>query len=387
MAGQLIKRGEKVWLIRVFVGRDETGKRKYVSRTVHGTKKQAEAVLTEQLDKRNKDLPMTISRADRPRPKTSPLLKDHLSHWLEVEAKPSVREATSTSYKWIIDTYIEPEIGSIRLDKLEANYSIIEKFYAGMLARGLSPRTVRYAHSVLAAALKRAIKDKLITTNPCGLCTLPKKKPSEMQYFTADEVKAFLAAARPDRFYPLFLLAIETGMRPGEYLALQWKDINFEAGTLAVRRSLKKRRGRGEGFYFTEPKTDQAKRSIPLSASLLAELRNHRRAQAENIMARRDHYQDNGLVFPNEVGEPMLRENLTTRHFNKIVKDAKVPRIRFYDLRHTMATLLLTAGVHPKVVQERLGHSTSKLTLDTYSHVIPSMQQGATESLERIMMG
>lgn len=146
-AGQLIERGKNVWLIRVFIGRDEAGKRKYVSRTIHGTKKQAEAVLNEQLTKRNNDLPMTAARDSRPKPKASPLLKDHLSNWHEVAAKPAVREATSTSYKWIIDTYIVPDLGTIRLDKLEADYKhpevLCEDDRTRLIATNCSIRTQR----------------------------------------------------------------------------------------------------------------------------------------------------------------------------------------------------------------------------------------------------
>ncbi len=376
MAGQIIKRGDNVWQIRVFLGRDGSGKRKYFSQTIHGNKKLAQQQLNRQLARRDTD-DLIVS--------TPVFLKDHLSKWLRVSAKPRVKEATLHSYEWIVATYLTPRLGMHRLRDLQLNHSTVQDFYSDLTAHGLSARTVRYIHSVLSAALSKAVEDGAITRNPCLRCTLPRKATPEMKCFSQEEARRFLAAAKGDRFYTVFLLALSTGMRPGEYLGLQWKDVDLDGGILSVRRSLKVRRG--GGFYFTEPKTKQSKRLIPLSPSLIAALRGHRKAQAEEIMKRRDIYQDHGLVFANEIGLPILRENLTTRHFKKIVKAAEVPMIRLYDLRHTCATLLLLDGIHPKVVAERLGHASIVLTMDTYSHVLPTMQQNATDSMERLMQG
>ncbi len=382
-AGQLIERGKNVFQIRIFLGRDGDGKRKYFSKTLHCTKKLAEQELNKQLHRR--DTGQLLISAPT-------FLKSHIEKWLK-KSSAGVREATAAGYKWVTDTYITPTLGMQRLSDLQANPSIIQRVYDDMLTKGLSPRTIRYTHSVLSASLKDAVDSGILFRNPCKLCTLPLKNAPEMNYFTAAEVKIFLKAAEADRYFPLFLLAIETGMRPGEYLGLKWSDIDFANNQLSVRRSVKKRVG--GGFYFTEPKTKKSRRAIPLSGTLLTALKEHRRVQAEYIMKHRKHYQDNGLVFPNEIGEPFLMENLRRRHFAAIVEaynakeenEVKLPKIRLYDLRHTMATLLLTAGVHPKVVSERLGHASITLTMDTYSHVLPTMQQDATESLERLMAG
>lgn len=206
-----------------------------------------------------------------------------------------------------------------------------------------------------------------------------------MRCFTPAEAKRFLEAAKGSKHYAVFLIAIETGLRPGEYLGLQWKDLDLDNRTLAVRRSVKFREG--GGFYFTEPKTSKSRRSIPLSANAVAVLREHRHRQLEYKMKNRDFFRDNDLVFANEIGDPIRIENLRKRHFEKIVKQAGLEMIRLYDLRHTTATLLLAAGLNPKVVSERLGHSSVVLTLDTYSHVLPTMQQDATEKLEKLMYG
>jgi integrase len=376
MAGQIIKRGEDTWQIRVFLGRDGNGKRKYFSQTIHGTKRLAQRELTKQLGKR--DAGELLS--------TAPIfLKDHLASWLDKKVKKKVKESTFDGYKWVVDTYLIPGLGMHRLSDLQSRYSIIQDFYDSLTLRGLSARTVRYTHSVLSPALRSAIEDGHLVRNPCDRCSLPRKDAAEMKYFTADEVKAFLGAAKTDRLYPLFLLAIECGLRPGEYLGLQWKDLDLEAKTLSVRRVAKARKG--GGYYFTTPKTKGSLRLIPISTRLATELKAYRRTQAEYIMKHRDIYQDIDLVFANEEGRPMLRENVNVRHFSKIVEAAGVPKIRLYDLRHTMATLLLMAGVHPKIVSERLGHSSIVLTMDTYSHVLPTMQEDATGSLERLMAG
>jgi len=190
-------------------------------------------------------------------------------------------------------------------------------------------------------------------------------------------------------------------MRPEEYLGLQWKDVDFENSRLSIRRALIIQKG--GGFQFSEPKTPQSRRSIPLSASAIYALKLHRRLQLEDRMKIQDVYSDFDLVFPTEIGTPTLNGNLNRRHFKKIIKKANeeiakanlenssaepfIPAVRLYDLRHTMATLLLAKGLNPKIVSERLGHSSISLTLDTYSHVLPTMQQDATDQIEKLIFG
>ena len=206
-----------------------------------------------------------------------------------------------------------------------------------------------------------------------------------MSCFTSEETAIFLGHAKRDRYYCAFVLAIETGMRPEEYLGLQWKDIDFEHSRLSVRRALIVLKG--GGFTFTEPKTSKSRRSIPLSQSAITALKAHRHVQLEARMKISDVYAVNDLVFPSEIGTPTMCGNLDRRHFKKIIKTAGLQKIRLYDLRHTMATLLLSKGIHPKIVSERLGHSSIALTLDTYSHVLPTMQEDATAQIERLMFG
>ncbi len=381
MAGQIRKQKrlngsiiEDTWLVRIFLGREADGKRKYYSKTIHGAKKDAQKFLTAKL--REKDLGIFVEPA-------SMHLNDYLDRWLRDVAKQKLSERTFENYEALLKSHIRGKIGTKRLSDLQA-YEI-QKLYKEMNDAGYSSRTVRHAHTVLSSALKQAVKWRLLFQNPCDLCELPKMEKKEMMYFTREETAKFLDAAKTDRLYALFHLAIETGMRPEEYLGLQWQDVDFDQKSLSVRRALIARKG--GGYYFAEPKTKKSRRSIPLSDTLLNELRRHRRDQLELRMKLGSDYENTELVFTSRIGTPVDHKNLAERRFKGIRDDAGLPKIRLYDLRHTTATLLLSAGLNPKIVAERLGHASIVLTLDTYSHVLPTMQKDATNQMEIMMFG
>jgi integrase len=279
--------------------------------------------------------------------------------------------------------HVREKIGSKRLCDLQS-YDV-QKLYNELTESGLSPRTVRYVHAVLTSALKQAVKWQMIMRNPCEDCDLPKKEKKEMKHFSREETAKFLQAAKNDKWFPLFLIAVELGLRPEEYFALQWKDFDFENNVVSIRRAVIERRG--GGFYFSDVKTASSVRSINVSNAIINALKTHRRNQLEERMKLGADYQSFDLVFASEIGTPLQRKNFTDRHFKPLLKKANLPIIRLYDLRHTTATLLLSAGENPKVVSERLGRASIVLTLDTYSHVLPTMQQNATEKLERMMFG
>ncbi len=374
MAGQIIKRKDNKWLVRIFLGRDTDGKRKYFNKTINGTKKDAQKFLTAKL--REKDLGIFVEPA-------SMSLNKYLDKWLDEIAKPRLRESTYNQYVWVIKKYVREKLGQIRLCDLQAYQ--IQSLYSQMLKQGLSSRTVRYTHTVLSTALKQAVKWKMIIQNLCDNCELPRKERKEMKCFSSEETAKFLETARSNKWFSLFLIAIETGMRPSEYLGLKWNDIDNQQKYLSVQRSVFEKKG--GGYKFTEPKTSSSRRVITLSNSAIKELKNHRRKQLEERLKLKEIYNDLDLVFATTLGTPMIRRNLTKRHFKPLIKKAEVKDIRLYDLRHTTATLLLLAGENPKVVSERLGHSSVMLTLDTYSHVLPSMQESATNKLEKMMFG
>lgn len=372
MTGQIIKKKENSWLVRIFLGRDANGKRKFFSKAIHGTKKDAQKFLTAKL--REKDLGIFVEPA-------SIHLNDFLDRWLEEIAKNKLRERTFDNYESLLNCHVRERIGAKRLSDIHA-YEV-QKLYNGMKKASFSPKTIRHVHNVLSSALKQAVKWKMLIQNPCDLCELPRQEKAEMKYLSPEETTIFLEAAKDDKWFLVFFIAIETGMRPEEYLGLQWKDVDFENKIIVVRRAVVTRKG--GGFIFTEPKTTRSRRSIPLSNSMLTALKAHRRGQLEERMKRGAKYQNFDLIFASDAGTPIMHRNLLRRHFKPILEKAKLPEIRLYDLRHTTATLLLSAGENPKVVSERLGHASIVLTLDTYSHVLPSMQESATAKLETML--
>ncbi|MEN3332070.1 MAG: integrase [Blastocatellia bacterium] len=255
-----------------------------------------------------------------------------------------------------------------------------------MQGRGLSARTVRYTHVVINSAFKQAVKWRMLSRNPSAFVDLPRQARKEMQALSPEEAGRFLEAAAEDRYGVLFTLALITGLRSEEYFGLQWKDVELVKGVVTVQRTLVWRT-KGGGWYFGEPKTTKSRRNIPLPQMLVRRLTEHKVRQAEEKLKAGPEYQKLDLVFATKKGGPLMHRNLLRNHFSPIVKRAGLPdSIRLYDLRHSCATLLLAAGEHPKVVSERLGHASITLTLDTYSHVLPSMQKAASEKLESLLV-
>ncbi len=373
MAGQIIKRGDKNWLVRIFMGRDAKGTRRYFNKTIHGTKKDAEKYLTAK--QREKDLGVFVEPA-------AMSVNEYLDKWLQTVARPRLRERTLVDYTEKLKRYVRPAVGEKKL--CDVRPLDIQRFYGEMQERRLSARTVRYTHAILTSAFKQAIKWHMLARNPCEAVELPRMERREMQAFSPEDAWRFLKAAQEDEQGIVFAFALATGMRPEEYLALKWSDVDLEAGVAVVQRALVRRKG--GGWYFGEPKTSRSRRTVPLPASLVQALITLRRKQAEARLKAGALYQNNDLVFATREGTPHNLRNLTQRNFHPMLRRAKLPlTFRVYDLRHSCATLLLAAGENPKVVSERLGHASIVLTLDTYSHVLPSMQQAATEKLERML--
>jgi integrase len=374
MAGQIIKRGENKFLVRVFLGRDaQTGKRNYLNKTIRGTKKDAQKWLNATL--REIHLGVFVEPA-------SESVNTFLDKWLEAAAKPRLRQRTYEDYQALLRRYVRDELGKLKLSTLRP--LDIQRLYSKMQAQGLSARVIRYTHAVLSSALKQAVQWGLLSRNPAQLVQLPKQTKTEMQALSAEQVARFLAACTGDRYATLFAFAITTGLRPEEYFALQWKDINLEQGTVMVQRAMV--RNCGGGWSLEEPKTSRSRRTLPLPASMIRAMVEHRHAQLEERLRAGSEYQSHDFVFATETGLPLMIQNLTRRHFKPALKRAGLsPSIRLYDLRHTCATLLLSAGENAKVVSERLGHASITLTLDTYAHVLPDMQKAAADRLERLI--
>jgi len=374
-SGQLIPKGKDKWLVRYCLGRDATtGKRIYQSEAVWGNKGDAQAALNKKL------LELDAGQIVR---KTSTTLKEYLLEWLETIAKARVREATYQSYKYHLDHYLYGELGSNRLYTLTPFE--IQKFLNRMSAK-YSPRTVRYVHTILKNALRKAVETRLINQNPCTFVELPKKIKREVKVFSPDEARRFLQAASDNERGLIFEFALLTGARPEEYLAIKWADIDLGRGTVTFQRTLQWRKG--GGWYFDEEmKTAQSRRTIPLPEELFEKLKAHRSKQGAEILRLGSLYERNDLVFANEIGKPLNYGNITKRNFQPILAAAGLGHHRLYSLRHSCATLLLAQGENIKVIQERLGHADVVLTLSTYSHVLDGMQAQASDRLGSLLYG
>lgn len=372
----IIKRGKDTWLIRIFLGRDNNGKRKYFNETFKGKKKDAGNFEMKKKTEMNAGISIEHSKVT---------VDEYLEKWLEISAKPRLKERTHGDYKEYLKRYVSPNIGKMKLSKLKP--LDVQAVYTWMIGKGFAPRTIQYTHSILSSALKQAVKWQILSYNPASLTDRPQNHRKEMKVLSPEEAKQFLEAAKEDRWGIIFSLAISTGMRPEKYLGLRWKNIDLKNGLATIERVLVDKRV-GGGWTLEEPKTSQSRRTIPLPNAVSQELVAHRREQLEERLKFGQAYQKFDFVFATELGTPILRSNLTRRHFKPILKKAELPEdIRLYDLRHTCATLLLAAGENPKVVSERLGHASIVLTLDTYSHVLPTMQESATNKLEKMMFG
>jgi integrase len=304
-------------------------------------------------------------------------LGEYLDVWLEGSVFGSVRQSTYDRDTNLVNNHIKPALGGLKLKKV--NTAQVQSFYRDRLDAGLSGSTVHKMHDILRRGLAQAMKWHLIPRNVAETATPPRPAPKEMQALSADEARKLLEAAAEDRLEALYVLAIHTGMRQGELLALRWQDVDLENAVASVRRTLTRSGGK---VVFGEPKTKKSRRSIRLTPQAVEALRAHLRRQLRDIEILGDRYQDQGLVFTTDTGGPINPSNLRQRSFASLLKRAGLPHMRFHDLRHTCATLLLSRGVHPKFVQELLGHATIAITLDTYSHVMPSMGDATAKAME-----
>ena len=301
----------------------------------------------------------------------------YLDRWLADSLRGTVRASTCERHEINVCVHINPSLGNVRLKGLTPAH--VRGLHREKLDSGLAPATVRKIHSTLHKALSQAVSDGLIPRNAADV-KAPRPAPEEMRPLSEGEACTFLDVARAsgDRFEPLYVLAITTGLRRGELLGLRWEDVDLERGTLRVGRSLVREEGR---HTVGETKTRRGRRQINLTPRTVHALKAHRKRQLEERMRLAETYKDRGLVFSTSVGTPVNPENLVNRSFKPLLKKAGLPEIRFHNLRHTCATLLLSRGIYPKLVQELLGHATIAMTLDTYSHYLPSMGDQAAEAM------
>ncbi len=329
-----------------------------------------------------------------PEPVIAPvLLSEVLEKWLKQKAENrKTRVRTLRNYGWMLSAYIKPMLGGKPI--AEITELDIQDLYNGLSERGISGKTIANLHKVLEPALTRAVNWEYIPKNPSIHVELPAWDRKEAKYLTEEQTLSFLAAAKHDKWYTAFLIAIEIGPRPNEYLALRWTDVDFDNRTLSIRRSLywppgggRKRAGNGV-FEFTKPKTRRSNRTITISTQAVEALRQHRRTQLEQRLEKGSDYQDHGLVFATVEGTPLLWRNLGKRHLKPLLTAAEIPHegISLYTLRHTAASIRIANGENIRVTAEVLGTSVAMID-KTYSHVPRKLQQSATDSIAKVLYG
>jgi integrase len=312
---------------------------------------------------------------------TGTTLKEFLDEWLTTVSSSSSK-STYFTYSWTVQKRILPYIGNANLMELRPDR--IQRFYNYLQREGLSAHAVAVTHKTLRVAMSHAVKLRLIGRNPCSGTTPPKPEQTEMQFYDDHQVKCLLRAARDigNKFYPLYHLAIHTGMRQAELIGLKWEDIDWSLSSLQVKRQV--RHFKGASYAFLEPKSKSGTRTIKLGKRAIEILRTHKGEQEELIQSVGQDWTNLDLVFPSGVGTPLTASNIR-RDFRQLLAASRLPKIRFHDLRHTAASLMLNHGIPVLIVSKRLGHSKPSITLDVYGHLIPSKQEEAAQLMDDLM--
>lgn len=382
MRGSVYRRKDsKRWWFKVELGADEAGKRQRIQQGGFRTRKEADTALASAITRLQENSYVAPAKTT-----FGTFLRDE---WLPA-IEPTIQASTLSSYRMNINKHVIPGLGGMKLQAITPK--ALNTFYAGLLASGrvngkggLSPKTVRNIHVIVRRALGDAVRWGTAQRNAAQFASPPKLSASrrEMKTWTAEQLRAFLDYASDHDYHPAFYLSANTGMRRGEILGLRWGDIDFEANRLSVRQTVITV---DYEIRVGGPKTERGRRSIALDSKTVAVLKAHAKRQKKDRLALAEHYQDHDLVFPRADGRP-LHPDLFSQMFDRAVASSGLPRVRLHDLRHTHATLALAAGVHPKVVSERLGHSSVSFTLDVYSHAIPAMQEDAAEKVAGLVFG
>ena len=348
----------------------ETGKRQRYYKTVKGTEKEAKAELRRMITEVEqgiaiRKLPMKVS--------------EWMDQWVE-NYLPHVEETTRVGYKTKIKCYIKPALGDILVQSLRAYH--VQKMVNDMIAKGLSAKNIKDTYNNVNAAMKKAVVLRMIPYNPCEGVSLPKVKRYQAKVYNITNIHKILELAQGTDMYLPILLLVSFGLRRGELLALRWSDIDFENKLLKVRNNMV----RGEkGFIIKAPKSEAGIRDLHIGEDLLEELRQARDQYLADKLAYGRGIQNLNFVIRQADGSPIMPDSMTQK-WERFVEHHKLPHIRLHDLRHSHATALIMAGVNPKVVQQRMGHSDVNITLNTYTHVLPEMDIEAAELLDQIMM-
>jgi integrase len=367
--GWLPHRCRGPWEFKVDLRRGPHAARRQVTRGGFATKREAQLALARHLDHERAGIdvanPVTVG--------------EYLNQWLA--GKRSLRPSTLKSYREHVELYLRPSLGDLALRDLSADHvdRLLACLAAGTRARQLSPSTQRRVYATLRGALNAAVARRLLPFNPALNLELPREHRQGAVVWTPEQVGRFLQQTSKERVHALYHLAIVTGLRRGELTGLRWRDVDLDRGHLRVAQQIVQV---GSALHVGPPKTRRGVRTVPLDGVTVAVLRDHRRRQQAERRSWGSAWVDSGLVFTREDGRPLSPE-VISRRFKVAARRADVPVIRFHDLRHTSASLALAAGVAIKVVSDRLGHSTSGITADLYTHVTPAVAREAADAIAR----
>lgn len=347
-----------------------TGKRNRIYKNIKSSKREANSVMHKMITEMDQG---KISK------KTNKTIAEWMDEWLE-SYLPDISVTTRVGYKTKIRCYIKPALGDVLLKSLRAEH--IQRMINDMSADGLSPKNIRDTFNNVNAAMKKAVKIRLIPYNPCEGVELPKLKKYKAKVYSPEMIRDMLECALGTDMYLPLLLLVTAGLRRGELLALRWENIDFNKGILKVRDNLVN----GEdGYVIKPPKSEAGIRDIHLGEEVMLELKQARLQYMNDAFAWGRGFQNLGFVIRQKDGAPFCPDSMTQK-WRKFLKKNNLPSIRLHDLRHSNATALIQAGVSAKVVQQRLGHSDVNITLNTYTHVLPEMDIDAAQKLDGIML-
>ena len=359
-------------------GRDpETGMRQRSFVHVKGLRRDAEAELARLIAAADRGIDVEPSKLT---------VKEYMGRWLTDYAKPNLAPSSYERYAECVRLHIVPALGQLRLGDLRPAHIVAAQRRwlesGGRGGRSLAPRTVLKLHRILREALQHAVRWQLVPVNAADAVQPPRAQRSEIAALTPDQARTLIDAARGDDMETPIITALYTGLRVGELLGLRWQDVTVETGMVRVVQSI--RPARGGTFTIGPTKTHRSQRAVSIPRIVVTALTDHHRQQSAWRLALAGSWPDHDLVFTDPLGRPLTAMRLRWALW-RLLRTAGLPKIRLHDLRHTMATLMLAAGEHPKVVSERLGHSTVALTLDVYSHVVPGLQEAAAERLADLL--
>jgi len=366
--GHLRQRTKGSWQITIYSGY-VGGKTIRHHETVKGTKTEAMRRMRELESGLDKGVPIPTGRLT---------VAEHLQNWLEGYASTSCSTRTVDGYKSIVENHLIPALGHIQLRQLQPQ--AVQSYY-GKACEKLSGRSVQHHHRVLSQSLKYAVRLGYLGRNPAELVTAPSSRKKVMRTLTPSEVEVLLKNAASNQFYPVIYTAVSTGLRQAELLGLRWRDVDLDLLSISISQVLYKRRG---ACTFKEPKTSGSSRRIAMTSKLALFLREYK-AERESLSLHLGRLLSlDDLVFASIDGKPIDPSTLT-HTFGRIVLQAGLGRVRFHDLRHTFASLMLLRGAKPKVISEALGHASVAFTMDTYSHIISGMQEEAMALLDEVI--